>query len=389
MSTDHGSRNRRLELVGGFATGHRAQRTPNTEGALASTTVRGVSGLARVTWSRHANRGTGDVVDRFIHESHRTVSHQNLHATGVAAAGGEPTAVGCLQIGPTGVVCGHARTAVRRGRNRHGAVVRVPTCPTLAHHWICRSGRETRRLRVLTIRDAGLANVWSSGGGLILSSSEDVTDVTGITQIAFGHGDRVARPIQNVPDSEGSADCEWTTILHLKSWIHTRSQKVQVARKRRATRWRCLLARPNQHGCCGGGIRGRLNVGSITNVEAIAPLDRCDRRLGRRGTFEDFDRTRGMPTIRSPSLPRRNRCGLRSTRITTLINRAGNSVGNDGIPQRTLLEVRQQHGNAAHRPQIRTSGVHVRSARHRAEELVLVVVIVQSQPKLLEVVLAL
>ena len=119
MRTDRGSRNRRLELVGGFATGHRAQRTPNTEGALTSTTVRGVSGLARVTWSRHANRGTGDVVDRFIDESHGTVSHQNLHATRMATAGGEITVVLGLQIGPTGAVRVHARTAVRRGRDRH------------------------------------------------------------------------------------------------------------------------------------------------------------------------------------------------------------------------------------------------------------------------------
>ena len=75
MRTDYELRNRRLELVGGFATGHRAQSSPNTEGTLARTTVRGESGLARVTWGRRANRGGGDVVQRFIHESHGTVSH--------------------------------------------------------------------------------------------------------------------------------------------------------------------------------------------------------------------------------------------------------------------------------------------------------------------------
>ena len=103
MRTDYESRNRRLELVGRFATGHRAQSSPNTEGALTRTAVRGESGLPRITWGRRTNRRAGDVVDRLVHESDGTVSHHHLHTTGVAAAGGDPHGTIVLQGGPTGV----------------------------------------------------------------------------------------------------------------------------------------------------------------------------------------------------------------------------------------------------------------------------------------------
>lgn len=197
MCTDHESRDRRLELVGRLATGHRSQSTPDSEGALARAAVRRNIGLARRHGRGIAGRIAGNVVDRFVHETDGTVTHQDLHTASVATAGSHPDVLNTLQGAPLGSGRSQAGTAVGSGGNRHGTVVGVTASPAFARQRIRRRRHEAVR-GVFPVDNTSLASSRSRSRCHILSTSQDIVDVARVAEIALSHRDGVARSIQKI-----------------------------------------------------------------------------------------------------------------------------------------------------------------------------------------------